>query len=373
MMPIGWSTFVDFYRHAFETAVHTDLAQVRYASVPTAVWLATAVAVVLGLTVARMLFLRRRHSRAHSGYRIGPGFRRSRAVVMLQAAPTLLVVSAVALLLVAAADPFLTTTETVTGSVESRLRIDLVDVSGSMAWEMLETGKSKAEIARESHLEFLKMRRGKNDRVSLWLFSTYPYMVDDFIIDDDLYYALVDDAPYVIAAILDRSMIVPREKTRIVPAEGSSNIARPLQAIMKHFDSDDVAAGVTSARRRAVLIITDGAVDEFSEDAFSELNRRNIVPYIVYINGNSAQAEQPEPPIIQRIRDYGGDHFDVRDRDSLTRAYHAIDRREAVRVEIKHRAHKVPIYPRFLLVAMTLLVIAIPAGIAGELLWGTYP
>jgi hypothetical protein len=104
-----------------------------------------------------------------------------------------------------------------------------------------------------------------------------------------------------------------------------------------------------------------------------ELNRRDIVPYIVYINSSPAQTAPSEPTLIQRIREYGGDHFDVRDSDSLTRAYQAIDRREAVQVEIKHVAHKVPIYPRFLLMAMALLAIAVPAGIAGELLWGAYP
>jgi hypothetical protein len=369
----GWSKLVDFYRNAFETALRTDLDQVRYAAAPTALWLAAAVALALLLTLTRIAFLRRRHSRAHSGYYIPPALRRRPLVIILQAFPKLLVAAAVVFLLVAAADPFLTTAEEVAGSVESRLRIDLVDVSGSMAWEMLETGKSKAEIARESHLEFLKMRRGKNDRVSLWLFSTYPYMVDDFIIDDDLYYAQVDDAPYVITSILDRTMIVPRERTRIIPAEGSSNIARPLEAIIRHFDSDDALAGATGPRRKAVLIITDAAVDEFSDESFMELNRRDIVPYIVYINSNPAQAGQSEPPLIGRIREYGGDHFDVRDRDSLTRAYQAIDRREAVRVEIKHVAHSVPIYRRFLLMGMALLAVAIPAGIVGELFWGTYP
>ena len=43
-----------------------------------------------------------------------------------------------------------------------------------MAWEFPDTNKSKAEVARDAHLEFLDMRRDKNDRVSLWLFSTYP-------------------------------------------------------------------------------------------------------------------------------------------------------------------------------------------------------
>ena len=95
--------------------------------------------------------------------------------------------AALAVLLVAMADPYLTATEEVAGDMESRVRIDLVDTSLSMAWEFPDTNKSKAEVARDAHLEFLDMRRDKNDRVSLWLFSTYPYMVDDFVMDDELY------------------------------------------------------------------------------------------------------------------------------------------------------------------------------------------
>ena len=79
------------------------------------------------------------------------------------------------------------------------------------------------------------------------------------------------------------------------------------------------------------------------------------------------------PRLIEMIREYGGDYFDVTDQDSLTRAYEAIDEREAVRVEMKHRALKVPIYSRFLLVAMAFLVVGIPMGFVSELLWGNTP
>jgi hypothetical protein len=371
-MPSSWWEVVQFYRDALSAAVHTEFAQVRYGSVATASWLAAASAVAVVLTASRLAYLRRRHSRAHSGFVVDRRMQRKFLTRILHGAPMLLVAAAVGLLLFAAADPYLTSTEEVTGSVESRTRVDLVDVSGSMAWEMLDTGKSKAEIARDAHLQFLTMRRGKNDRVSLWLFSTYPYQVDDFVIDDDLYYFIVDDAPYVISSIIDRTMVVPRDKVRIVPAEGSSNIARPLQAIIKHFDQDDAATG-GAAPKRALLIITDAAVDEFSEDSFVELNRRQVVPYMIHINTGPPQAAQPEPPLVQIIRNYGGDHFDVRDEDSLLRAYQAIDEREAVRVEVKHRAYKVPIYPRFLLVALMLLAAAVPLGTLGELVWGTHP
>ena len=116
--------------------------------------------------------------------------------------PKLLLALAVVALLVAVSDPFLTATEEVTGDVESRVRIDLVDTSLSMAWDFPPLEKSRAGVAREAHLEFLEMRRGKNDRVSLWVFSSYPYMIDDFVVDDDLYYFQVMDAPYATVKIL---------------------------------------------------------------------------------------------------------------------------------------------------------------------------
>ena len=282
-----------------------------------------------------------------------------------------------ALLLVAISDPFLTSTEEVSGYVESRIRVDLVDTSGSMAWEFPDTGKSKAEVARDAHLDFLKMRQGKNDRVSLWLFSTYPYMVDDFVLDDELYYFQVYDAPYVTIKRVDRAMVVPRDKVKVIPAEGDTNIVRPLQAIIRHFDRDATEVTGGENNHRAVLILTDAAVDEYPDAEFEELHRRNIVPYIIFIDTSDPRTagaiHRNTPRLIEQIRQYGGDYFDVSDTDSLARAYQAIDEREAVRVEVKHRALKVPIYARFLLVAITIMLMAIPVGLTSEVFWGTDP
>ena len=254
------------------------------------------------------------------------------------------------LLLAAAADPFLASTEEYAGSLDSRVRIDLVDVSGSMAWEFPGTRKSKAQVAREAHLKFLEMRRGKNDRVSLWLFSTYPYMIDDFVTDDEMYYFQAWDAPYVMSSINAPWMIVPKDKLRIIPAEGDSDIVRPLRAIIKQFDQDDLSSGHRGGEHRALLVISDGAVSEFPGEELAELNSRNIRPYIIYVNaspGSEAALPGDAPPLIEQIRSYGGDYFDIRDAASLSKAYQAIDAREAVRYEVRHRALKVPIYPRF--------------------------
>ena len=377
-MLMTWTEFVAFVRSGLRELAETEFAQIRFGDVQMAVALTVVVAVVLFVTLGRLTLQRRKHSRYHSGHRIDPRHQKRLWVRGLHSVPKILIAGALALVLFAVADPFLTATEEVSGYTESRVRIDLVDTSGSMAWEFPETEKSKAEIARDAHLKFLEMRRGKNDRVSLWLFSTYPYMVDDFVMDDELYYFQVWDAPYVTTQRVDKAMVVPRDKVRIIPAEGDTNIIRPLQSITKHFDHDEAVMGGTENQNRAVLIITDAAVDEFPDAEFAALNRRNIVPYIIYINTSDVRTSlvghpAATPRLIEMIREYGGDYFDVTDEDSLSRAYQAVDEREAVRVEIKHRALKVPIYSRFLLGAMALLVVGIPMGFVAELFWGTSP
>ena len=376
-MLMPWPELVAFLDGGIRELIGTDFQQVRYGDVGMAIGLAIVVSVVLTLTLFRLASAQKRHARQHSGHAIATKHRKRLWIRVLHTAPKVLLAGALAMLVVSIADPFLTATEEVSGYVESRVRIDLVDTSGSMAWEFPETNKSKAEVARDAHLEFLEMRREKNDRVSLWLFSTYPYMVDDFVMDDELYYYQVWDAPYVMTQRLDKAMVVPRDKVRIVPAEGDTNIVRPLQDIVKHFDRDESTVGRGSNQNRAVLIITDAAVDEFPDAEFAELNRRNIVPYIIYINTSDARTASflnpTVPQLVGQIQEYGGDYFDVTDEDSLARAYEAIDEREAVRVELKHRALKVPIYSRFLLVAMGLLIVGIPVGFVSELLWGTSP
>jgi len=376
-MFLPWNEFLVFLTNSIDELAATEIGQVRYGDVGLAFWLTVVVAVAAVVSFVRLVSRRQKFSRQHSGHVIDPKYRKRLWVRTVHTAPKMLVAGALALVIFAAADPFLTATEEVSGFVESRVRVDLVDTSGSMAWEFPDTGKSKAEIARDAHLRFLEMREGKNDRVSLWLFSTYPYMVDDFVMDDELYFFQVWDAPYVMTQRLDKAMVVPPDKVRIVPAEGDTNIIRPLQSITKQFDKDEAAVGGGTNQNRAVLIVTDAAVDEFPDAEFAALNQRNIVPYIIYINTSDARTAMighpSTPRLIEMIREYGGDYFDVTDEDSLAEAYTAIDEREAVRMELRHRALKVPIYSRFLLIAMGLLAVGIPVGFVAEVVWGTGP
>ena len=386
---MDWTPISDFLRTRAQELVGTDLNQIRYTDIGMTYWLSIAVTLVAVLTLVRLWITTPRHHREHSGHVVDRRFQRGSWGRAFYNLPKLLLGLALAVLLVAMADPYLTATEEVDGDMETRVRIDLVDTSLSMAWEFPGSGKSRAQVAREAHLEFLEMRRDKNDRVALWLFSSFPYMVDDFVIDDELYYFQVMDAPYAIVRILaaqsgtptDR-MFVPRDKVRIIDSEGNTNIIRALQSVVKHFDRDVASVSGGANPHRAVLIVTDADVDEIPEAEFVELNKRNIVPYMIFINAadrrppRASAASTPSGNIeglIETIRAFGGDYFDVTDGDGLARAYEAIDAAETVRVELSHRAVKVPIYSRFLLISMALLVVGIPAGFIAELMWGTHP
>ena len=380
---LEWTAFTEFLDAQLLELLGTDFAQVRYGNAGTATLAAFVVTAAALFTAGRLLLLRRRHARQHSGHDVPRRYRRGVVGRTCCALPKVILGLAIATGLLALSDPFLTSTEQIVGNVESRVRIDLVDTSLSMAWEFNNTERSRAEVAREAHLEFLRMRQDKNDRVSLWLFSSYPYMVDDFVLDDELYYFQVVDAPWVTVKILatepgrrrDR-YFVPEDKVRIIESEGTTNITGALQSIVRHFDIDASVVNRGANRNRALLIITDADVDEIPEAELAALAARNVVPYVIYINtdrGRSTLEGVEQPSLIESIRDYGGDYFDVSTEDGLQQAYQAIDERETVAVPLNHRALKVPIYSRFLLVSLALLVVGIPAGFLAELVWGIHP
>lgn len=373
---MNMSDFVASLGRSLRELSQTDFGQVHYGDVGLARALMFIVLAAAALTLARLTLRGHRHYRSHSGHLISRRHQQGLWARLLYGAPKLLLAGAVVLLLVAAADPFLASTEDYAGSLDSRVRVELIDVSGSMGLEFRGARKSKAQVAREAHLKFLEMRRGKNDRVSLWLFSTYPYMVDDFVTDDELYYFQAWDAPYVMSAVGARWMMVPQDKLRIIPAEGDSNLVRPLRAIIKQFDEDEISSGHRGGQYRALLVITDGAVSEFPGEELFELRKRNIRPYIIYVNtspGLEVILPSDVPPLIEQIRSFGGDYFDISDPASLSKAYQAIDAREAVRYEVRHRALKVPIYSRFLVASLMLLLVGIPLGLVAEVFGGTYP
>ena len=156
---LDWVAFSEFINGRLQELVNTDFEQVRYADTGTAILIAIIVATATLLTFARLALLRRRHARHHSVHEVASRHRQGRVIWLLYNLPKAFLALAVIVILVALSDPFVTSTEEVSGNVESRVRIDLVDTSLSMAWEFANSERSRAEIAREAHLQFLAMRR----------------------------------------------------------------------------------------------------------------------------------------------------------------------------------------------------------------------
>src|SRR3989344_1949604 len=171
----------------------TDPSQVNYGSLGLALG---AGLFLLVLLLYKILWGRNKFRHYYSGHEIPVEFDESTLFRWLLCVfPKFLLATSSVFMLVALADPYLPKTK-INTIVESIEFIELIDVSSSMGWEYLNTGKASGEIVREYHLKFRKMRRGQNDRVSLWLFSSNPYKVEDFIIDDDVHALQLEDAPY---------------------------------------------------------------------------------------------------------------------------------------------------------------------------------
>ena len=135
-MLMPWPELVAFLDGGIRELIDTDFAQIRYGDVGMAIVLAIVVAVALFATLLRLGVARKRHARQHSGHEIDVAHSKRLRVRLLHTAPKALLAGALAMLIFSVADPFLTATEEVSGYVESRVRIDLVDTSGSMAWEL---------------------------------------------------------------------------------------------------------------------------------------------------------------------------------------------------------------------------------------------
>ena len=94
-MLIEWNDFVAFLRTRAQELGETQFDQVRYGDVGMALVLALVISVALLLTLSRVAFWRRNHSRHHSGHLIDPKLQRGTIVRALYHSPKLLLVMAV--------------------------------------------------------------------------------------------------------------------------------------------------------------------------------------------------------------------------------------------------------------------------------------
>jgi len=383
-----WRGLTDRFLEIREWLRGFDFGQIGFEHGSLAIMAAILVFVIFLFKFVRFILGRRGDYRTQSGHFIPKSLRENFLERFLHFLPKFLLAFGIACFITAIAGPFvyLTSRKEI---IESRERIDLLDVSTSMGWPFLNTGKSEGEIAREAHLKFLEMRRNQNDRVAFWLFTTNPYKVEDFTIDADLYMFQVANAPYVITGPDNPwlpennsrndylSVIAPKDKIRLIPWEGGTNLKGGLRAVINYFDEK----GDKKIKRRALLLITDGASDTDPTEELLELKRRNINLYLVFVKPNEMGEKQHgggsgltrTEALLRQIAALGWHYYYAHDKNALKKAFDDINKLETIKIEVKRGARQLPIFDKFLLLGLFLVMISCFLALGLEIFWRRNP
>ncbi len=326
--------------------------------------------------VYKLLWGCNKFSQIVSGHSIPREYQQGKLAKLILLIPKILYSVSALFLLISLANPYLPKT-TIEQLVESRERIDLIDVSSSKGWEFENTGKSAGQLGREAYLKFLNMRQGQNDRVSLWLFASGPHIREEFIIDDDILYMEAEDAPYVMT-VQDHpgfsendendervDIIAPRDRVEFGDL-GGTDLNLALDAIIKYSDRE----GNKKIKHKGLLIETDAAVEADPEKQLRQLQKRNIKVYLLHMKPNVLGESQygnlkglEHAKLLKiRVQQFGGHVYDIQDRRSLENAYHDINKLEKASISVTRHLFRVLIYQRPLMVAFVLLVLAMALG-----------
>lgn len=209
--------------------------------------------------------------------------------------------------------------------------------------------------------------------------------------DDDLYIFEVKDAPY---ALMDANInlrffpendpenhyedfIAPRDKIKTVPGEGDTNLHLALNDVVAYFRNE----GNKKIKKRAVLILTDGAATYYPGSELDSLRQNNIIPYFLAVEPNEAGHAQtgyggrPEVSreFIDRISSYGGKYLYAADERSLQAAFREIDRLEATKVEKFEAAKRRYFYRIPLTLGIALLLFSVASGLIAEVVFVRKP
>ena len=363
----------------------TDWKLVEFGNATNALYIGL---VFIGLLIAKVIIGRKlTKSREVSGHFIKKPLRQGHTSKFVYLLPKIIIAIGVFFLLFAYADPF-TSRSSERELVDSRERIELIDVSPSMGFQASRSKESLAAIVRRQHVRFLDMRRGMNDRVALWLFTDKPYRMEGFIEDDDVYKMQVVNSPWVIVDKRnykpfreDPSFVAPPEKIHYITYSGGTNLILALRATLDYLsEQSDIRI-----ERKAILLVTDAAANVFPEDELREVRRRGISLYMLFIKPAPRMFEmaKEDPQVakelnnskefIDKIVHYGGKYFEVTDEESLSEIFSEINSLESIQIQKMRHATRNHIYFQPLAVAMLLLILGVLLALALEVLMTERP
>lgn len=348
----------------------------------------TSIKIGVGLIIllAIKVFLSRNRGRAGSGYFIDNSLKHGLFFRMAHLLPGLLIAIGVFFLLFAFADPFTSRSSEKT-IVESRERVEVLDVSASMGYrDRNSRNECLAAIVRRQHLKFLEMRRGLHDRVGLWLFTDIPLPLEGFIHDDELYMLQVRNAPYVALdqrhpSLKDPEFIAPKDRLHYISFVGGTDIAKALRAAIDFLEND----GDFRIQQKTILLMTDGASRTFPLKELREIKRKGIALYLLFIKpapgifenaknhkGRLMMLKNSEK-FVSQIRNFGGKYFEINNEKSLAMVFQAIHEMEARRTEIIKHGVQIHIYDRPLAFGIIFMIVGVILALMLEIRWPIRP
>lgn len=370
----------DFIRANLLDFANTDWAQVQFHQLNFAI--RAALLMLAALLFFKVVWPRLRRKKEdsafeHSGYGFTPKYKSGILFKTFALIPWLFLLPAIFEFFVTVADPYLTLTDTVEFA-ETRENVYLRDVSTSFGWRYKNSNQSRAEIAQDFLLKLVASRQDKKDRSAYIVFSTLPHLIADFTTDADSLLFSIANGPIVMTHP-DTPGIHPGKfmiKNFVVdPAEGSTNLYLGLFATNKLFDEkgsrkiNEAIKKNPAKRYRSVTIITDGASEEDPEKQFQELQKRKIVPYLVYIDpdkeleqklhGADTEKLKLSQELLNQVKRYGGDYFIATDRFALDKVADKLNRLQAIQTDVKKKTVEKRIYQRTLTFSFLLFGLAI--------------
>ncbi len=326
--------------------------------------------------VARLIWrkIRRRNWNVMpgSGYFIKPTLWQRLFMWSVRLLPIAVISLGIALILFALADPYkynILEKE----HIRSSERLELVDVSTSMAEKVNAQKESRAAILRRQHLKFLEKRRGKNDRVALWIFSSGAYLVERFIVDDDVYMMQLKNTPLIISARY--AYLSETERTQFEPGqvrgmdgEGGTTLDHALDSVIEFFDRESDP----KVQRKTIILFTDAEPHKYPSAQLAALRERNIVIYMIFLK-RTAQESKIARRLIRELPRYGGRCYPVEDENTLGKILAEIDKLEQIETMKSRLAIIFQFYQWPLSMGVILLTLGVILALTVEVLWPVRP
>ena len=226
----------------------------------------------------------------------------------------------------------------------------LLDLSWSMQepidWEgALERRRSgvvrkeptRLEAVKEVMLRFVQKRQG--DRIGLIVFSENSYVVSPMTQD---------------IAYLTNYLRMVDNKT--LASEGQTAIGEGILTALNLSEQQKQGSGRKLSR--VMIVLTDGE-NNTGRDVYGAIQKAADAGFKIYFIGVEVKRAAETPRLIAAVQAVGGNYYDVRDAEQLTKAYVEIDRLEKGTYLTKAQAANVPRYHPFALASLILLAASV--------------